>query len=311
MSDDSKTDKKPKASTDSPRVWRYVSEDMSFRVSAVNSTEVVEKMRQIQHTSPIATMALGRAMTGAMLMASQLKEGQQISLDFKGSGPLQRVFAHGTFEGAIRGYVSQPQIEFDDTVPFSVGPYMGEGFLTVSSFKPQSKIPYRGTFDLVSGEIAEDIAYYYQQSHQIPTLISIGVHLSEYGMVDGAGGVLIQLMPGTPNEIINHFENAAKEVSDLSEKLADGIEPHELAKLFTKSLKIRELPHPHPSEYSCPCTKERLMRSMNLLGLEEIERSISEGESIDSQCQMCGEKYTVSIEDLEQLRDDLKKKSYH
>ncbi len=310
-SSNSSSSGKPSGEPSEHRVHRYMSKDLSCRISVVNSGSVVESVRQIQHTNPIATVALGRTITGALLMASQLKENQEVALDFNMNGPLGRIYAHATFDGKVRGYASDPQLDWQPQQGLILSPYVDGGLLTVSSFKPQSALPYRGTVEVRSGEIAEDLAYYFQQSHQIPTLLSLGVHLTEYGMVDGAGGIIIQLMPGSDPKVIDQLEENLQDAPIVSEAFSQGASELDVAQAFTKGMEIIAIDHDHPIHYSCPCTKKRLLRSMKLLGLEEIKRSIEENESIESQCQMCGKAYHIEVQDLEMIMRDLQNENLH
>ncbi|MCB0370072.1 MAG: Hsp33 family molecular chaperone HslO, partial [Bdellovibrionales bacterium] len=160
------------------RVHRFVSNDFTLRASAVNATEVVKEMQKIQDTSPLPTMAVGRAMVGALLLASHLKENQQVGIYVRGDGPMGRVYAEASFEGHVRGYTPHTYFEPEKyQTGLHLKEYIGKGTLSVTRHMPFQKQPHHGTVELVSSEIGQDISHYLIQSHQIRSVISLGVYL--------------------------------------------------------------------------------------------------------------------------------------
>ncbi len=197
-------------SQNSHKVHRFVSNDFSVRVAAVNATDVVREMQKLQGTLPLPTVAVGRAMVGATLMASHLKESQQIGLYVRGNGVMSAVYAEAHFEGQVRGYT--PHALYEPAAypaDLSLHDSIGEGTLTVTRHQPFQKQPFQGTVELVSGEIGDDIAYYLQQSQQIRSLVSLGVYLDTYGKVRAAGGLLIEVMPGVEEAIVEKIQDNA------------------------------------------------------------------------------------------------------
>lgn len=294
----------------SNRVHKYLTEDLTVRAAGVIATSVVDEMRSIQNSYPIATVAVGRALVGAVLMASHLKHGQELSLYFQGNGPLGRVFAEANYEGQVRGYSNNPHFKaMVEGENISVGPAIGIGLLTVTHHLPTGDTPHRGTVIIRTGEIGDDIAYYLQQSHQIPSVVALGVHVNAYGKVEAAGGVLIELMPGHTEDVIAKIEKRVRSAPSISKRILEGASAEDLVLDYLGDFKLMELEHPYSAQFHCRCSYERVLRSVMLLGLEEIDSLIAENRPVDVACEFCGRNYKVSESDLGKVRQDLYKGS--
>lgn len=295
------------------RVHRFVSNDFAVRVASVNATEVVAKMQQLQQTRPLPTVALGRAMVGSLLMASQLKEGQEVGVLIQGEGPLSRVYAHADFNGRVRGYVNVPQYEPESySSTLNLKEAIGGGLLTVVRHQPFQRQPYQGTVPLISGEIADDIAFYLHQSQQIRSVTSLGVFLDTYGRVEAAGGVIVEVMPGVEDNIIDKIETNQKNASrDISKLIREKKSPLEIVQPYLEGIDFTEIPHPHLIDYSCPCSAERVKNALSILGIEELDDMIEKEEKSHIVCQMCGRPYELSTEDIKSVRNALYKSSLH
>lgn len=295
------------------RVHRFVSKDLTLRIAAVNATEVVQHMQGLQNTYPLATVAVGRSMVGALLMASQLKDGQMVGLLFRGNGALQSVYAEASYNGHVRGYTPNPQYQppnYDKGLNLKEA--VGNGTLSVARHQPFQKQPFHGTVELVSGEIGEDIAHYLHQSHQIRSLVSLGVYLDVYGKVQAAGGVLIEVMPGVEEELVEKIQkNYEDKKPNISKMLLEGASPMDLVKPFMDGIEFEEIPHEQPIEYFCPCTKDRVVRALETLGEEELQDMIAKNENADVTCQICGRPYTVSVAEIQEIKDRVHKESMH
>lgn len=291
------------------RVHRYITEDFTVRVAAVNATAVVREMQALQTAKPVASLAIGRAMVGALLLAAQQKQGHQVGLYIRCSGALKAIYAEAHFEGQVRGYSPMTHWEPKDySQGFSLKEGVGEGFLTVARHQPFQKAPFQGTVNLVSGEIGDDIAHYLSQSHQIRSLVSLGVYLDAYGQVRAAGGVLIEVMPGVEEDIVEKIlKNQETENPQVSKMLFEGAEPIDLVKPYLKGINFIELDHDYPITYSCPCTKDRVVRALETLGLEDLEDMIKKHEKAEVTCQVCGRPYVVDIPELTELKNKLHK----
>lgn len=295
------------------RVHRFVTQDFTVRIASVNATEIVKHMQTLQDTYPLATVAIGRSMIGALLMASQLKDGQQVGLLFKGNGALGSVYAEASYNGQVRGYSPNPHYQppsYENGL--SLKEAMGNGTLSVARHQPFQKAPFHGTVEMVSGEIGEDIAHYLHQSHQIRSLVALGVYLDTYGKVQAAGGVLIEVMPGVEEaQVEKIMENFEKNRPNVSQMLKEGQTPEDLIKPFLEGMKYEELDHPYPLEYFCPCTKERVMRALETLGADELQDMIEKSEEADVTCQICGKPYKVTVPEIKEIKESMYKDSLH
>ncbi len=297
-----------------PSVRRFVSNDFTVRASCVDATSVVLHMQNLQSMQPIPTIAVGRSMVGALLMASHLKDGQEVGILVKGNGPIMTVFAQANYNGGVRGYTSAPQYEpFEyEQNNLSIKEAIGNGFITVARHQPFQAQPYQGTVELVSGEIGDDLAYYLQQSQQIRSILSLGVYLDAFGKVRAAGGILIEVMPGVEDEIVKKLEdNFSKNKKDLSQVIKEGLTPEDLLKKYMEGLNYTDIPHQFPISYSCPCDKARVLNAVSILGVDELDDMISKNEKAKVQCQMCGQPYEIEIQELTEIRNKLFKNSLH
>lgn len=295
------------------KVHRFVTNDLSIRAASVNATEVVSHMQKLQNTQPIPTVAVGRTMVGAILMASQLKEGQEIGILIKGSGPLNSVYAQANFNGHVRGYTICPLYEpFAYTESLSLNEAFGKGFLTVVRHQPFQRQPYQGTVELVTGEVGDDLAFYLHQSQQIRSIISLGVYLDSFGRVKSAGGVIVEVMPGVEEEVVEKLEsNFGKNKSAISKMIYEGHNPAVLVQQFLEGFEITQIPHDFEVKYFCPCSKERVMGALSILGLDELDDMIQKNEGAQITCQMCGRPYQLSTDEVLEVRQQLFKNSLH
>jgi molecular chaperone Hsp33 len=289
-------------------VNRYVSNDFSVRAASVDATEIVQHMQTLQATLPLATVGVGRAMVGALLMSSHLKDDQEVGVLLKGNGPLGSVYAEASFMGKVRGYCPNPEYQApaaEDVLNLSKA--MGKGTITVVRHQPFQRQPFRGTVEMVSGEVGDDIAAYLHQSQQIRSIVSLGVYLDTYGRVRAAGGVLVEVMPGVEEEVVALLEaNTTKHKHNVSQLILDGARPQDLVSPYLEGIPYTEIPHPYPMEYFCPCTLDRVKSALTTLGVAGIEDMIKDQEPAAITCQICGKKYDLGIEGLEELRDELR-----
>lgn len=299
------------------KVHRFVTNDLTIRMSAVDATAVVAEMQSIQKSLPLATVGVGRAMVGAMLMASQLKDGQEVGLLFKGNGPLGGIYAQASFEGHVRGYCPNPlylaPVQED---VLNLRKALGFGHLTVSRQQPFQRQPHNGTVEMVSGEIGDDIAHYLHQSHQIRCLVSVGVQLDRDGKVAAAGGVLLEVMPGVEEEVVEKVEENFEKLKktggeNISQSILNGVKTVDLVAPFLAGIPYTQIPHDYETQYSCPCTQDRVMRALGTLGMNDLQEMIDQKENPEITCQMCGRTYSVGTKELEELKALLHKSSMH
>jgi molecular chaperone Hsp33 len=295
------------------RVHRFVTNDLTIRVAAVDATAVVAEMQNILQAAPLATIGVGRAMIGAMLMASQLKDGQEVGILLKGNGPLGSLYGQASYEGQVRGYCPNPHyFPPNEEDALNLRKAVGFGHMTVSRQQPFQRQPFFGTVEMVSGEVGDDIAHYLHQSHQIRSLVSVGVLLDANGKVKSAGGVLLEVMPGVEESVVEKIqENADKYKQNVSQEIAKGKTELELVAPYLEGMPYTEIPHDFEIQYFCPCTQERVLRSLGTLGMEDLEDMINQKENAEVTCQMCGRRYTVTVEELQDLKTQLHRNSMH
>ena len=300
--------------TGTPRVHKYLTKDLTVRAAAVVATDIVEEMRAIQSSFPIPTVAIGRTMIASLLMASHLKDGQELSIYIQGNGPLSSVFAQASFDGKVRGVSSHPHLVVPPEMALSGGKILvaksiGIGLMTVTHHLPMTGTPHRGTVELATSEIGDDVAYYLHQSHQIPSVVSLGVHLGTSGQCEAAGGVLIELMPGHSEETAAKIEARVKQARGVSNRILEGASAHDLIRDFLQDFELIEMDHDYAVQYQCRCSRDRVLRSVGLLGLKELDEIIEKGENTEVSCEFCGRKYSLTPTDIGEVRQDVYKES--
>lgn len=268
---------------------------------AAATTGLVEAARQRHNTSPTTTVALGRALTAAVLMSGLLKVGQRVAMKWEGNGPLRRIVVEADAKGRVRGYVAEPQVdlplsqgEFD--VPAAIG---AAGLLTVVRDLHLPELA-TGVVHLVDSNINDDLVFFLEQSDQVLSAVEIGVTLNEDGSVAEAGGILIQPLPPYEPAIIERLKERLQELPPIEAMLADGKKPEQiLDEVFTGI--THTLLSKYPVRYECNCTREQTMALLVSLGREELEAILEqEGQAVVN-CHFCHEEYVFDREDLQNM----------
>lgn len=275
------------------------------RALAIRSTELVKEALRIHKTSPVATAALGRFLTGTLFVADTLKgEGDTITANIRSDGPLQGMTAVADSHGNVRGYCLEPVVETTYHRPgkLNVGAAVGSGKLTVvKDFG--LKEPYVGQVELISGEIAEDFTYYFASSEQTPSIVSLGVGLDANG-VTCAGGFMVQLLPGADEETISYLEDRVNggfpEVSFL---LQEGMNPEKILDMFLGDKDICFL-EGRKVAYKCNCSRDRMERNLMAIGKKDLTELSLDPKGIDLECHFCDQRYHFSQEDVKALISD-------
>lgn len=293
------------------RVYRYYSTDLALRAAVVITTKASRQICSQLETTPSATVGLSRALTGAALLAAHMSENQQIGLHFNGDGPIAGVFAEATYEGELRAWCGNPQVDVvrqqqDSDARLDVAEAIGKGILTVVRSVPFEKQPRVSTVEMVTSQVGQDIAYYLEQSTQIPSLVSLGVLLADDGTVQCSGGVLIELMPGVNDGLIPRLEAHAAKAPRLSSQIEKVSDPMELLQLYTGKMSLIASDLTHDLQFRCRCSQSRLERSMALLGGPELDELIKTRKDVEARCQFCGASYTIKIERMEQLLAEIR-----
>lgn len=295
------------------KIHRFCSNDFTVRMAAIDATTVVQEAQALQNLFPVAAMGVGKAIVGAVLLASQLKEKQQVGLLFRGNGSLKSIYAEADYEGHVRAYTPFPQYEPPDYKNLTlIKEALGHGTLSVSRHQPFQKQPFQGTVELVSGEIGDDIAHYLHQSHQVRSVVSLGIYLDEYGKVKKAGGVIIEVMPGVEERIVDLIAKNAEDFQpSVSKILLAGGQAYDLVLPYMTGIDFTELDHPIHAKYHCPCTRDRVSAALEVLGQADLQDMVEKNEEPEITCQMCGKPYKFSQAEIQEVRDRVYKNSMH
>jgi molecular chaperone Hsp33 len=293
------------------KVHRFVSNDLTVRAAAVDATEVVAHMQRLHNAYPVATSGVGKAMVGALLLAAQLKDKQQIGLLFRGNGPIKSIYAEADFEGRVRAYTPNPQYQpLTYEGGLRVAEALGNGTLTVARHLPFQKQPFNGMVELVSGEIGEDIAHYLHQSHQIRSIVSLGIYLDQNGKVIKAGGVIIEVMPGVDEAVVDLLQKNSDDFKpSVSKILRSGGLADDLIQPYFVGIDYTEIEHPFDISYFCPCSHERVEAALQVLGESDLQEMINNKEEPEITCQMCGKPYKFTVEEITEIRNFVYKNS--
>lgn len=285
------------------KIVRYITDDGSAFVIAADTTDVVARAEQIHKTSAVNTAALGRLMTAASMMGDMLKgKDDSITLRLNGGGPAGSVIAVSDSDGNVRGYVQNPVVEIplNEAGKLDVKGTVGtNGYLFVMKDIGLNE-PYVGQTQIVSGEIAEDITNYYATSEQTPTVCALGVLVNPDLTVAAAGGFMIQLLPGCPEEVIDKIEYAMQDIEPVTTMLSNGMSPDDIAKRALKNISIDKLDE-SKIEYRCNCSKERVEAALISTGRESLEEMAASDEYTCVECHFCDRVYKFTPDDIKKL----------
>ncbi len=279
---------------------RAITEDGRIRIYAAAATKTVEHAKNIHHMNPTPSVALGRTLTAAALMSGTLKgENNSITIQIKGDGPIGGILAVTDANANVKGYVNNPYFDLPITEKgkFDVAGAVGKGYLNVI-MDLGLKEPYIGRVDLVSGEIAEDITWYYAHSEQTPTVTSLGVLVGRDGKILNAGGLFIQLMPDCTDEGVSWLEGCVEKMPPITKLLESS---RSLEDIISKTLPGREIKFldTKPVRYRCGCSRERMERNLISLGSDELKSLAQEREEIELVCHFCGSRYLFERKEIE------------
>ena len=281
---------------------RGTAADDMVRVFAVTTRDTVEKARQIHNTSPVATAALGRLLSAGSMMGPMMKGDKDLmTLRIKGDGPIGGITVTADSKGNVKGYPENPNvlIHAKPNGKLDVSGAIGKGYLTVIR-DLGLKEPYVGQVELVSGEIAEDMTYYFTTSEQIPSSVGLGVLLDKANFVKQAGGFIVQLMPGVKDEIISVIEKNLSGIKSVTSMLDSGMTPEDIAAFLMNGLDFKIL-EKTPVGFNCGCSRERMAKAVISLGEKEIQEMIDDGEPIELNCQFCKGSYEFSVDELKEM----------
>lgn len=286
---------------------RAIGADGAVRAFVAYTKDMVQQARILHHTTPVATAALGRLLTAGCMMGSTLKgEKDLITLQIRGDGPLQGIVVTADSKGKAKGYVFQPNVEIPNKYKgkLDVSGAIGNGVLRIIK-DIGMKEPYSGEIELVTGEIAEDLTYYFAQSEQTPSAVGLGVLVDRDTSVKQAGGFIVQLMPDTEEEIVAQLEKNISEIPYITDLYDMGKTPEDVLAMLLKNLEPKITDRTDVSFY-CNCTRERVEKALISIGKEELEKIIKEDKQATLHCHFCAKEYHFEQNELILLLESAK-----
>lgn len=280
------------------RLIKGVTADGHFKIAVVKTSDVVRTTRQKHGLSLLNTVLLGKALTGTMLMASELKGEERIKLRIDGDGPTGLLIAEANRVGEVRGYVQHPQAGLDYGDTSHLGEGLGQGTLTFSKVLYNEAEPRTSSIELVSGNITDDLAFYMVQSEQIPSAFLLHVGLSEEGDISEAGGVFVQRLPGAPDEKVEKLQKRLKSLEPVHRMLEKGWYIDDIMHHVLDPYEVKELDR-QPVDFFCRCTRKRFVNALAMLSHDDLKEISDEGQELI--CHFCNEQYFVSREEIKGL----------
>ena len=288
-------------------IVRATAANNQIRAFAVTTRDMVETARSYHNTSPGATAALGRLMRAGAMMGAMMKgEKDLLTLQIRGNGPIGGITVTADSSANVKGYVINPNvvIHANEKGKLDVGGAIGIGILNVIKDLGM-KEPYNGQCELKTGEIGDDLTYYFAVSEQVPSSVGLGVLMEKDNTVRQAGGFIIQLMPFTSDEVIDRLEQKLANVNSVTSMLDAGMTPEQILEELLGEFGL-EITDTLPTQYRCDCSRERIERALISVGKKDLKEMINDGEPIEVNCHFCNKKYTVTVDELKEL---LKKSS--
>lgn len=283
-------------------VIRATAGEGQIRAFAATTRDLAEEARKAHNTSPVATAALGRLLSACVMMGCDMKgEHDLITLKIQGDGPIGGLTVTADSHGNVKGYVFNPGVMLPPNAKgkLDVGGALGVGVLSVIK-DVGLKEPYVGQTILVTGEIAEDLTYYYATSEQTPSSVALGVLMNRDNTVRQAGGFIIQLMPGASEEIIEKLEDKLKEISSITTLLDAGNTPEMILEYVLGGFGL-EVNQKSEVRFSCNCTKSRVEKALISVGKKDIQEMIDDGKPIEVNCHFCNKNYEFSVDELKEM----------
>ena len=283
-------------------IVRATAAEGQIRAFAATTKEMAETARKAHDCSPVATAALGRLLTAGAMMGVMMKGDKDVlTLQIKGEGPIGGLTVTADSHGNVKGYAEDPQVMLPANLAgkLDVGGAVGPGFLYVIKDLGM-KEPYVGQTELQTGEIAEDLTYYFAASEQVPSSVGLGVLMEKNNTVKQAGGFIIQLMPFTDEKVIEALEAKIAQVRPVTAMLDDGMTPEQILEELLGELGL-EINETLPAQFHCGCSKERVSKALVSVGAKELQSMIDDGKEIEVNCHFCNTNYSFSVDELKEL----------
>lgn len=281
---------------------RAIAANGQVRAFAAYTKNTVEVARQAHNTSPVVTAGLGRLLTAGAMMGSMMKGDRDVlTIKAEGSGPVGHYLVTADSKGNVKGYAANPNVILPANAAgkLDVGGSLGVGLLTVIK-DLGLKEPYTGTCELISGEIAEDLTYYFASSEQTPSSVGLGVLMTKDNTVNVAGGFIIQLMPDATEETISIVEEKISTIKSVTSMLENGLDPEGIINLILGGLDP-EILDKMPVRFHCNCSKERVSKALIAIGRKELDNIIADNEPIEVKCHFCNKAYNFTVDELKKL----------
>lgn len=272
------------------------------RIFACVSREICETAREIHDTTPNATAALGRLLTGGVMMGLMMKNDNAVlSLSIKSDGPMKGLTVSADSHGHVKGFPYVAKVPFEELHPgkLNVGKSVGNGTLTVIRDEGAGE-PYSSQTDLLSGEIAEDLTVYFAESEQVPSAVGLGVLVGTDTKVQTAGGFIVQMMPDATEEDISAVENGLRRFGAVTDHFAAGKTPEDLVNIILSDINP-EILDKTPIEFKCNCSRDRVGKALISIGKKDLKEIIDEGKPVELGCNYCRSKYTFTVDEIEKM----------
>lgn len=288
-------------------IVRAIAAGGQIRAFAATTKDTVEKARQLHNTSPIATVALGRLLTGGVMMGVTMKNDSDIlTVQIKGNGPIGAMTVTADPKGNVKGFVANPEVMLPlKDGRLDIAGAVGIGVLSVIK-DIGLKEPYVGDTILITSEIADDLTYYYATSEQVPSSVGLGVLMDKDNTVEQAGGFIIQLMPDATEEVIDKLEKRIKEIKSVTHMLESGMTPEKILQYILGGMEL-EILDTIPAQFYCNCSKERVSKAVMSIGVKDLKEMVDDNKPIEVNCHFCNSHYTFSPQELGQMLEAVTK----
>lgn len=283
-------------------IVRATAANDQIRAFAITSREMVEKARQLHETSPVATAAFGRLLTGAAMMGGMMKgEKDILTIRMRGDGPINGITVTADSGSNVKGYVGNPNVIIPPNYlgKLDVGAAIGYGTMSVTKDLGM-KEPYTSQINLTTSEVAEDLTYYFAASEQVPSAVALGVLMEKNNTVKQAGGFILQLMPFAEEKVISFLEDKVNKISSVTDMLEKGMTPEDILEEVVGELGLK-INDKIPTAYKCNCSRERVSRALVSIGKKELNDMINDGKEININCNFCNTNYAFSVAELKEL----------
>ena len=284
-------------------IVRATAANQQIRAFAITSKEMAEYCRSIHNTSPVATAALGRLLSGGAMMGVMMKgEDDLLTIQMKGDGPINGITVTADSHGNVKGYPGNPNVIIPPNYlgKLDVGAAIGYGTMTVVKDLGM-KEPYCSQTALTTSEVAEDLTYYFATSEQVPSAVGLGVLMEKDNTVKQSGGFIVQLMPFADEKIVDVLEERINKITSVTNMLEEGMTPEDILKTVLEGFDV-EFTDRIPTQFVCNCSKKRVSKALISVGKKELQDMIDEGNDIEVNCHFCNTDYKFTVEELKELK---------